>query len=92
MSGKWNEGLFKRSYGFIREYAESEIDTLKKDIQKEKDVERKHELQNVLNRMLSRINAQALKEQRDQTKREWKKQELERVKDGKKPFFPKKCT
>jgi ribosomal RNA-processing protein 36 len=92
MSGKFNEDLYNRSYGFIRDYQESEIETLRKDITKEKNEEKKYQLQNILSRMQSRLNAQKLKEHRESIKRSVKKKELELVKEGKKPFFLKKCN
>ncbi|KAJ3322886.1 hypothetical protein HDV06_002545 [Boothiomyces sp. JEL0866] len=90
LAGKLNEGLFKRSYGFIREYQESELEMLKNDIQKEKDPERKEELKKTLSRLTSKINAQKLKDKQEQTKREYKKKEQALVKDGKTPYFLKK--
>ncbi|KAJ3262552.1 rRNA biogenesis protein rrp36 [Boothiomyces macroporosus] len=90
LAGKLNEGLFKRSYGFIREYQESELELLKNDIQKEKDSERKEELKKTLSRLTSKINAQKAKDKQEQAKREYKKKEQALVKEGKTPFFLKK--
>ena len=39
LCGQFNEGLFKRSYGFVREYQKKETDELKEKISKEKNVE-----------------------------------------------------
>jgi len=37
LSGHYNEDLFKKSYAFLDTLKDQEIDTLQKDIQKEKD-------------------------------------------------------
>ncbi|KAJ3276380.1 rRNA biogenesis protein rrp36 [Terramyces sp. JEL0728] len=87
LSGKLNEGLFQRSYGFIREYQETELEMLKNDIQKEKDVERKEELKKTLSRLTSKVNAQKIKDKQQQTKKEYKKKEQALVKEGKNPYF-----
>ncbi|KAL2911825.1 rRNA biogenesis protein rrp36 [Polyrhizophydium stewartii] len=91
-TGKLNEDLFKRSYGFINSYEDDEIEMLKKEIKKEKDAERRAELQATLTSKasISRKNARANKEKAQNIKREWRKSEKELVGKGKKPFFLKK--
>lgn len=91
MSGKLNPDLFERSYGFIHEFESKEIEQLKSDIKKEKDLDKKQEMQSKLNKTISRLNAKKMEERKMAQKREWKKQEAEKVKDGKTPFFVKKC-
>ncbi|KAJ3305949.1 rRNA biogenesis protein rrp36 [Kappamyces sp. JEL0829] len=89
LAGKLNPELYKTSYGFIREYQDSEVSLLKKDIASEKDRDRKQQLQLTLNSLVSRINARQQKESVQEKKREWKKKEASLVKEGKKPFFLK---
>ncbi|CAJ0867319.1 12043_t:CDS:2, partial [Entrophospora sp. SA101] len=51
LSGKFNEGLFEKSYEFIEEYKKSEINEISKRIEKEKDIEEKQKLQQLLDKM-----------------------------------------
>lgn len=91
LSGHLNEGLFKRSYGFIHDYQESEIEMLKQELKKTRDEERKVDLKKTIDSMSSRIQARKFKEKSLTKKRELKKEEAKAVKDGKKPFYLKKC-
>lgn len=52
-SGHFNSDLFKKSYSFVYEYQEAEINALKKEIASEKDPERKKKLQATLSSMVS---------------------------------------
>ncbi|KAH9093931.1 hypothetical protein Ae201684P_016551 [Aphanomyces euteiches] len=45
-SGKLNEDLFKKSYAFLEEYKEAELNDVKKQLKKAKSATRKAELQN----------------------------------------------
>ncbi|KAI8896775.1 hypothetical protein BC833DRAFT_596153 [Globomyces pollinis-pini] len=89
LSGTLNPELFKRSYGFIHQYEESEVEQLKKVIATEKDVEKKANLKGQLTKLTSKLNARKLKEKRMEMEKGWKKKELELVKQGKKPFYMK---
>ncbi|KAI9334038.1 hypothetical protein BDR26DRAFT_805632, partial [Obelidium mucronatum] len=90
LSGQFNEGLFKRSYGFIEEYEKSEMDEMRKKIAKTKDVDEKTSLEKELQkRMSKRINKEREEKQKN-IQRQWKKSEMEAVKSGKKAFYLKK--
>ncbi|KAI9324316.1 hypothetical protein DFJ73DRAFT_634158 [Zopfochytrium polystomum] len=91
LSGHFDEGLFAQSYGFIKEYEKSEVDMLRKEIAREKDKERKKDLERALATQLSRLKTEEKREQLKTIEREWKKKEAEAVEKGKKPFFLKKA-
>ncbi|KAJ3233252.1 rRNA biogenesis protein rrp36 [Chytriomyces hyalinus] len=91
LSGKFNEGLYKRSYGFLDDYEKSEIADLRVAIKKEKDADKRAELEMNLQRKVSKQISKEKEEKRKSIARQWKKAEMAAVKDGKKPFYLKKA-
>ncbi|ORY44191.1 DUF947-domain-containing protein, partial [Rhizoclosmatium globosum] len=83
-SGKFNEGLFKRSYGFLEDYEKNEIEELRKKVVKTKDASEKEELERV------QADSKTKEEKQKNIQRQWKKSEMEAVKQGKKAFYLKK--
>ncbi|KAF0475970.1 DUF947-domain-containing protein [Gigaspora margarita] len=90
LSGKFNEDLFEKSYNFLNEYKRSEIEEIKKSINKEKDPEEKQKLQQLLNKLQSRIAHENNLKRKKELKRERKKKEHELIAQGKTPFYIKK--
>ncbi|KAJ3345127.1 hypothetical protein HDU83_004402 [Entophlyctis luteolus] len=90
LSGKFNEGLFSRSYGFLEEYEKADIEKMKKAAAKEKNPEKKAELEKELQSKISRQFQKQKDEKLKAIHRKWKKSETEAVKKGKNPFFLKK--
>ncbi|KAI8910613.1 hypothetical protein DFJ77DRAFT_483952 [Powellomyces hirtus] len=86
LAGKLNEGLFDSSYGFLRDYEQSEIEMLRKQIVTEKNPEKKEILQQTLTSMTSRMQARKNKDKRKELIKEWKKKESALVQQGKKPW------
>lgn len=91
LAGQFNPELFKKSYGFIAELQQAEMAQLKSQIQKEKDPETKKEMVKVLNSHESKVKAQQLKDRQQDDKRAWKKDEMQKVALGKKPYFLKEA-
>jgi len=89
LSGKLNDGLFKRSYGFIKELEDKDLDQIRLQIAKEKDPEEKERLIKLQQSILSRRRSKQAGETRQRIKREWRKKQMEQVKQGAKPFFLK---
>ncbi|KAI8806087.1 hypothetical protein BJ742DRAFT_376193 [Cladochytrium replicatum] len=91
-AGNFNEDLFKKSYGFLDEYRDSEIQMLKQEIAREKGEWRRESLSKTLQRMLSQQETRAAKERTQKLKSEWRKTEVEQIRAGKKkaPYFLKK--
>ncbi|KAH6579406.1 hypothetical protein BASA50_001247 [Batrachochytrium salamandrivorans] len=88
-TGKFNEDLFQRSYGFIGDYERSEIEMLKGEIRSESNPERRLELQRTMTSKTSRLSTNEEKAKCQHLKREWRKAEDVRVQQGKTPFFLK---
>ncbi|KAJ3160711.1 hypothetical protein HDU86_000470 [Geranomyces michiganensis] len=86
LAGKLNEGLFDSSYGFLRDYEQSEMEMLKKQIVTEKDPEVKAQMQETLTSMTSRMQARKTKDKRKALLKDWKKKEAALVQQGKKPW------
>ncbi|KAI9266939.1 hypothetical protein BY458DRAFT_210433 [Sporodiniella umbellata] len=90
LSGNFNQDLYEKSYGFLKEYNKSEMEMLKKRIKKERDAETQENLKAMLIKMTSAEKTDEDKKRKQSLIRERKKQESELVKQGKKPFFLKK--
>lgn len=91
LSGDYREELFSRSYGFLDDIKHREREKVEKSVKKEKNPEKKKELQFLLNRMKQQELADNRKEQQKRIERDWKKKEQTRVKEGKNPFYLKKA-
>ncbi|KAJ3362340.1 rRNA biogenesis protein rrp36 [Allomyces javanicus] len=90
LSGKLNEDLFKKSYSFIDEYKERELVELKQTLAKTKDRDESTRLIQTIQAIENRRRAERERELQQKIKREWRKSEVEKIKQGKKPFFLKK--
>lgn len=91
LSGDYREELFSRSYGFLDDIKHREREKVEKSVKKEKNPEKKKELQFLLNRMKQQELSDNKKEQQKRIERDWKKKEQTRVKEGKNPFYLKKA-
>ncbi|CAM9259291.1 unnamed protein product [Pylaiella littoralis] len=88
-SSKLNYDIFRKAYGFLGTYQDSEIEALKKSLKKEKDQERSARLQGLLTR-LQQERAERSQGDRSRTAiRDARKKEREAVAGGKKAFFLK---
>jgi ribosomal RNA-processing protein 36 len=91
LSGKYNEDLFKKSYKFLSEIEENEMNMIQEKIKKTKNSLEKEKLTRVYQSLKSKKQTEAAKERRQAIKREWRKKEMQRVKEGKRPYFLKKA-
>lgn len=91
LSGALDTNQVRDNYAFLDEYRDSEMAELKATIKKTKSDEDKEILKRKLLSMESQKKAKASKERREKVMKEHKKQEKEAVKEGKTPFFLKKC-
>ncbi|KAG0336313.1 rRNA biogenesis protein rrp36 [Podila humilis] len=90
LSGKLDNDLFEKSYGFLKDYHVDEMKKLRELIKKERDEDMKEKLQLQLSRMVDRQATEATQKRRQEIKREHKRKERELVSKGKTPFFLKK--
>jgi ribosomal RNA-processing protein 36 len=86
-----DEAVLKKRYSFLNGYKSSEMAELRAIIKKTKNEAEKEVLKRKLLSMESQQKAQAGKEKQQEIVREHRKKERELVKQGKKPFFLKKC-
>ena len=89
--GAIDEPKTKRNYSFLDTYRNSEISELKLAIRKSKDSEGKDKLKHALLKMESRKEAHKTKEQLQEVLRKHRKEEKEKIEQGKRPFFLKKA-
>ena len=86
-----DEAVLKKRYSFLNDYKSSEMTELRGIIKKTKNEAEKEALKRKLLSMESQQKAQAGKEKQQEIVREHRKKERELVKQGKTPFFLKKC-
>ena len=87
---EFNQTAFDKRYGFIGDIEDREKNILKKKVRKTKNVERKNEIHGLINRIEQRAVSRKERQQIREKETEWKKEEREKQKDGKKAFFRKK--
>ncbi|KAI9013602.1 hypothetical protein DFJ74DRAFT_710055 [Hyaloraphidium curvatum] len=88
-TGNFNNGVFANSYNFVFDLHKKEMSELRQKISVEKDPEERGRLKQLLTSLQSRDKARQAEEAKQKIKREWRKKQSERVKQGKKPFFLK---
>ena len=88
---KVDENTLKKRYAFLDDYKASEMAELRDAIKKTKNEGDKERLKKKLMSMESQQKTQQAKDKRQDILRGHKKQEKELIKQGKKPFFLKKC-
>ncbi|GAQ85226.1 hypothetical protein KFL_002250060 [Klebsormidium nitens] len=90
LTGKFDEKAFKESYRFIYdEQLPVERQRLKKLVKKERNPDRKHELQQQLAKIEAQIKDEARRRQQAERETERKRKAKDAIKQGKKPFFLK---
>lgn len=89
---KPDDHTMKKRYGFINEYKDSEMAELRAVIKKTKNEDEKEKLKRKLMSMESQKKARERKEREQKVISEHKKKEKEAIKEGKQPFYLKKCA
>lgn len=91
LGGSVDERKTENNYSFLDGYRDSEISELKSVIRKTKDSEAKDKLKRALLSMESRKKAQEMKEQQQHVLRKHRKEEKQKIGQGKRPFYLKKA-
>lgn len=86
-----DDNTLSKRYAFLNDYKNSEMNELRDAIKKTKNEADKEKLKKKLTSMESQQKAQRNKDQQQDVLRQHKKKERELVKQGKQPFFLKKC-
>ena len=90
LSGKYNEAMFEKSYSFIEDLRKKELVSVKKQLKKVQNKDRKSDLLKLFKEMeRQNKDREEVKAQKARQK-EIKKKEIELVKSGKKVFYLKK--
>jgi ribosomal RNA-processing protein 36 len=87
-----DENTLTKRYSFLNDYKQSEIADLKKAIKKSRNGDEKEQMRKQLESMESQMKAQQRKDELQAVKQQHKQKEKELIKDGKNPFYLKKCT
>lgn len=82
-------GNSEKAYGFIRDYQKSEISELKEAAKKTKNEDDKEKLKRTVGRMENRLRAKEAKERQQDILRRHRKEERDRVQQGKTPYYLK---
>ena len=90
MHGHLSEDLFQKSYSFLTDYKKSEVEMTKEQVRKEKDPEVREQLLQMMSTQMQSLNQEQKEQERKAFKSARLKKEREAVKNGKKPFYPKK--
>ena len=91
MSGNLNEGLFRESYSFIKDYQQDRINELKDLIQSNrKDKDNVHKLRAMLGEEKDMANKSKQRQKEKEIMKTAKMENIERVKKGMEPVFLKK--
>lgn len=86
-----DENTLGRRYAFLNDYKASEVADLKKAIKKSRNGDEKEQMRKQLESMESQMKTQQRKDEQQAVVREHKKKEKELIKEGKQPFYLKKC-
>src|SRR5579859_5238156 len=84
------EQSFRKAYNFLDDYQRDEIALLKIQIRQSRDTSEREKLEKTLQSLLSRRDARIAKDRANQVLRKKKEEEMEKIKQGKQPFYLKK--
>lgn len=91
-AGEFNAMHFSKNYGsFLKEEKEKEIEQLKNKIKRKRDGAEKEEIKKEIQKRVNTIRLEERQHKEREALQTWKREERAKVKDGKKPFFLKKC-
>ncbi|XP_029203109.1 ribosomal RNA processing protein 36 homolog isoform X2 [Acropora millepora] len=91
LSGTFHPDKFDKAYEFLEDMKATEKKELKKELQTTEEQDRKEQLKSLLSRMEEQEAAKKVADTRREAERKRRKAEMELVKQGKRPFFLKKC-
>jgi ribosomal RNA-processing protein 36 len=83
---------FRAAYTFLEDYQRDEISLLKTQIKQSKDVNEREKLEKALKSLQSRKDSRIAKDRAQEVLNARKREEKEKVKQGKQPYYLKKST
>jgi len=90
LSGPFNEHLFKKSFSFLDELKNKEIEDLRKQLKREKEPEEQTKINKAISILTQRMAAEKRKEEHDSLRSTLRKTERNAIAKGKKPYYLKK--
>ncbi|XP_072767208.1 ribosomal RNA processing protein 36 homolog [Anoplolepis gracilipes] len=90
LCGTFNEKIFKHSYAFINDLRESDLKTLRNELEEATDLKTKNKIKYLIQRLENQLREEKKRKEREQRKQEDKTQILESIKQGEKPIYKKK--
>lgn len=90
LSGQLRAEHFKTAYSFLDDYRQDEIKILAEEVRNTRDPEERMRLQDLLSKMRAQDRIKKRDDEHEALKRDWRKKELDLVKQGKKPYYLKK--
>ena len=90
ISAKPSKDSFRKAYSFLEDYQHNEISMLRLQIRQSRDPQERERLSKTLQSLQSRKETREAKDRASDLLRSRKKEEAEKVRKGKKPFFLKK--
>lgn len=97
LSGQFNQGLFEKSYEFLSELENNEMGLIEQELKKlhqqssnPASQERIEELERLKQRLLQSQQVKRQAQEQQKLKRQVKKEEIDQIKQGKRPFHLKK--
>lgn len=90
LSGEYNETIFKNSYKFLNEVKQKEFQQVQKAAKVTKDPKKSKELNALLQKMKSEVRDEKKKEVAREKGKEWREEQVDRIRQGKGIFYTKK--
>eukprot|EP01133_Synstelium_polycarpum_P014177 gene14177-16713_t len=87
LGGKFDERFFRSQYGFLDEIIRRDIDRMTEKLKATEDDDEYYRLDKELQSLKSKLHAQEIRDKQRKMKEEWEEQEVEKVRQGKKPFY-----
>lgn len=90
LSGEYNDMIFQESYSFLDEIKKKEKMELKKQMKKETDEKKRTKIKVLISKIDNQEKEKHKKEMREKNKKIMKQEIIDKLKEGKKPYFLKK--
>ena len=90
MTKSTSQDSFRRAYDFLEDYQRDEIALLKTQIRESKDEADREKLRKTLQSLQSRKESREVKERAQEVLKALKKDEREKIKHGKRPYYLRK--
>jgi len=91
LSGTFDNKTFKRSYAFLTEYKQNDVEKLKKELAETTDLKTVKKIKYLIQRLKNQLREEQRQNQKEKEKQKEKEELLEAIARGEKPVYKKKC-